>query len=98
MLQVVVVAVGIGASFLLDTGIFGALLVLFLIIAPFEKLYPRQKGQRLRRPMVATDIAFALLAPVLNVAAIIAGTVIGGLSLFWLPGLALRPVAWILDP
>lgn len=42
--------------------------------------------------MVGTDVGFALLGPLLNVAGIATIVVIGGLSLFWLPGLALSPL------
>ncbi len=83
-------------AFLLDSSIFAAVIALFVLVVPFEKLYPRHKGQRIRRPMVGTDISFALLGPVLNVAGITAIIVIGGLSLFWLPGLALRPVVGLI--
>ena len=91
-LRMAVIAGAIAISFQIDGGIFGALLALFLIIGPFEKLYPRQKGQKVRRPLVTTDIAMALTNPLLNVAAAAAFILIGGLSLFWLPGLAIRPL------
>ncbi len=91
-LRLLVVAAAITASFFIDNSIFTGIVVLFAIVAPFEKLYPRQKGQKIRRPLVTTDIAFALAGPLLNVAAIAAVIVIGGLSFFWLPGLALRPL------
>ena len=94
--QLALIAGGVGLAFWIDTAIFTAVVVLFVIIAPFEKLYPRQKGQRVRRPLVMTDISFALLGPLLNVAAIIALVVIGGLSFLWLPGLALRPIVGII--
>ena len=95
-MQLALVAAGIVLSFMIDSTIFTALFVLFLIVAPFEKLYPRQKGQRIRRPLVANDIGFALLGPLLNVAAIAALVLIGGLSLFWLPGLAARPLVGLI--
>ena len=90
--HVIFVVVGVTLSFQLDSGIFGGILALFVILAPFEKLYPRQKGQKWRRPLAGNDISFALMNPVLNVVGITAFAVIGGLSLFWLPGLAFRPV------
>ncbi len=94
--RMAVIAVGIGIAFLMDRSIFGAIAVLFLILSPLEKLYPRQKGQKIRRPGVTSDIAFALMSPVLQVASIIAVVIIGGFSLFWLPGLALRPLVAML--
>lgn len=79
-------------SFLIEAGIFASVLALFVLVVPFEKLYPRQKGQRLRRPMATTDISFALMSPLLNVVGLVALICIGGVSLFWLPGLLLRPL------
>ena len=90
--RVALLAGAIGLAFLFDSSIFAAVIGLFVLVVPFEKLYPRHRGQRIRRPMVGTDISFALLGPLLNVAGITAIVVIGGLSLFWLPGLALRPL------
>lgn len=90
--QLTAISAGIALSFQIDNTIYGAVLVLFLIIVPFEKLYPRQRGQRIRRPLVTTDIAFALMGPLLNVAGIAAIVIIGGLSLFWVPGLAVSPL------
>ncbi len=91
-LRLVLAVIAIAISFQIEGGIFGAVIALFVIIVPFEKLYPRQKGQRVRRPMLTTDISFALMGPILNVVAITAIVFIGGVSLFWLPGLALRPL------
>jgi len=85
-------AAAIAISFQIENGIFATVFVLFALVVPFEKLYPRKKGQRVRRPLLATDISFALLNPLLNVFGIAAIIVIGGLSLFWLPGLAFRPL------
>ena len=95
-LQLGLIAGGITLAFLIDSAIFTGILVLFAIIVPFEKIYPRRRGQRIRRPLVTTDISFALLGPLLNVFAIIAIVVIGGLSLFWLPGLAISPLVAML--
>ncbi len=86
------VGLGITGSYLLDASVFGTVGLLFVLVVPFEKLYPRQKGQRLRRPLVTTDISWALMGPLLNVVGVTAAVIIGGLSLFWLPGLALRPL------
>ncbi len=85
-------AAGLGISFLLDQEVLGGILVFFLLVAPFEKLYPRQKGQKIRRPLLGTDLAFALMAPLLNGVGIFAAVIIGGISLFWLPGLLMRPL------
>lgn len=92
MLRAVVTAAGIGLAFAIDNGIFGVVILLFVLVVPFEKLYPRQRAQKLRRPLVGTDIAFALMGPVLNIVGVAAIVTLAGLSLFWLPGLALRPL------
>jgi len=68
-----------------------SVLILFVLVVPFEKLFPRHKEQKLLRPMVSTDVGYALAGPVLNILGIIAGVIIGGLSLAWVPGLLLRP-------
>ena len=90
--QLAFAATGIGLSFLLDNSIFGVVALLFVLVGPFEKLYPRKKGQKWRRPMVLSDISFALMSPVLNVVGVTVAIAIAGISLFWLPGLAMRPV------
>lgn len=90
--RLALLAAAIALAFQIDSAIFAGVIVLFVLVVPFEKMYPRQKGQRIRRPMVGTDLSFALLGPLLNVAGIAAIIVIGGLSLFWLPGLALSPL------
>lgn len=69
----------------------GAIVVLFLVVVPFEKLFPRHR-QRLRRPGVGTDIAYALLATPLNLLGLAVGVVLAAVSLLWLPGLLLRPL------
>ncbi len=65
---------------------------LFVLVVPFEKLFPRHRSQRLRRPGVGTDISYGLAAPALNVASVVVGVVVGIGSLVWLPGLLLRPL------
>ena len=45
-------------AYFIDSGIFTGIVILFIIVAPFEKIYPRQQGQRVRRQLVTTDINF----------------------------------------
>ncbi len=66
--------------------------LLFALVVPFEKLFPRHP-QRLRRPQVGTDIAHAILTGPMEVAGLATGIVIGVLSLTWIPALLLRPLA-----
>lgn len=66
-------------------------LALFVLVVPFEKLFPRHR-QPLRRPGLGTDIAYGLAQPLLTPLGAVLGVVVGVLSLAWLPGLALRPL------
>ena len=66
--------------------------VLFVLVVPFEKLFPRHKGQKVRRPHVSTDISFALATPLLGVIAGIGAIFVGIVSLAWIPGLLVRPL------
>ena len=92
-----VVAV-IGAALYFDQSPLVILPVLFLLVVPFEKLFPRHKGQRIRRPQVGTDIAYLLASPALNVVTIAVAIAVGIASLIWIPGLALRPLVALIPP
>lgn len=81
----------VGGSLLIDNEGLLALTLLFLIVVPFEKLFPRHR-QKIRRPQLITDIAYALSGPLLNGIGLAAGLVVAIVSLAWLPGLALRPL------
>lgn len=70
---------------------------LFVLVVPFEKVVPRHR-QRLRRPGLATDIAYGLSLPGLRLVGVAIGFVLGAVSLLWLPGLALRPLVAMLPP
>jgi sterol desaturase/sphingolipid hydroxylase (fatty acid hydroxylase superfamily) len=69
-----------------------AVVALFVLVVPLEKLFPRHRGQRVRREGLGTDLAFALATPLISFVGLIVAVVAGALSLAWLPGLALRPV------
>lgn len=88
-----VVALGlIGGSFMVDRSGLVLLPVLFVLVVPFEKMFPRHRDQRIRRPGLGVDITHALAAPLLGVAGVAVAIVIGVLSFAWLPGLLLRPL------
>jgi len=70
---------------------------LFVLVVPFEKLFPRHR-QPLRRPGLGTDLAYALAQPLLAVVGLVAGVAIGALSLAWVPGLLVRPAVGALGP
>ena len=81
----------IGASLALERGTLVILPLLFVLVVPFEKMFPRHR-QKLRRPELRTDISHALAAPALNAAGIAVAIVVGLISLAWLPGLLIRPL------
>ena len=79
-------------SLAFDRGGLLVLPLLFVLVVPFEKMFPRHRGQRIRRPGLGVDVAHALAAPLLGVASVVVAVVVGVLSFAWLPGLALRPL------
>lgn len=72
--------------------------LLFALVVPFEKLFPRHRGQRIRRPLAMLDIRYALTTIVAGVVSVAVGAAIGIASLVWLPGLALRPLVAMIPP
>lgn len=80
------------ASLLIDRSGLFIVPLLFVFVVPFEKMFPRHRGQRIRRPGLGVDIAHALAAPVLAVAGLVVAIGVGIASLAWVPGLLLRPV------
>ncbi len=81
----------VAVSFALDRGAWAVIPILFVLVVPFEKLFPRHKGQPLRRPELRTDIGFGLISPALNVVGVTVAVVVGVLSFAWVPGLLIRP-------
>ncbi|HZQ57053.1 MAG TPA: sterol desaturase family protein [Acidimicrobiales bacterium] len=71
--------------------------LLFAVVVPFEKLFPRHR-QRLRRPGLSTDLTYAVAQPALTAASLVVGVAVGVLSLAWAPGLLLRPAVAALPP
>lgn len=64
---------------------------LFLIVVPFEKLFPRH-DQRIRRRGVGTDLAYAMLGPLFTAIGLGVAIVVAVISLAWLPGLVISPL------
>ena len=85
------------AVIIIGSGLFisreGATIVIFLfiIVVPFERLFPRQKHQGFKRPHLDLDIGYAMAAPFLNIVALTVGIFIGVVSLAWIPGLLIAP-------
>ena len=87
----------IGLALLLDVEAIFIVPVLFVLVVPFEKLFPRHR-QKIRRPRLGTDIGYALAGPALNLVGLLAAAVVAVVSLAWLPGLALRPLVGMVPP
>ena len=62
-------------------------IVLFILVVPMEKLFPRHKGQKVRRPKWKLDVAYALSQPFLNIFGIIFAVIISFFSFTWVLGL-----------
>ncbi len=90
-------AAAVVAALVIDVVPLFVLLGLFVVVVPFEMLFPRH-GRRLRRPEVGTDIAHALVVTPLGVVGTAVAAVLGVASLAWLPGLALRPLVGMAPP
>ena len=69
----------------------GAIIVLFVLVVPFERLFPRHDHQRFRRPHLGLDMGYAVASPLLQAVGLVAAVVVGVLSFAWVPGLILRP-------
>jgi sterol desaturase/sphingolipid hydroxylase (fatty acid hydroxylase superfamily) len=67
------------------------LVFVFVLVVPFEKLFPRHR-QRVRRRHLGTDVAYAILSVPFQAISVVAGIVLGALCLAWVPGLLLRPL------
>ena len=63
------------------------IIVLFILVVPMEKIFPRHKGQNIRRPKWKLDLAYALSAPFLNVFGVFFFIIVGLFSFTWALGL-----------
>ena len=68
------------------------MLALFVLVVPFEKLFPRHRGQKVRRPEAGTDVAYALAQPAATAIGLVVAIFVGLASLAWIPGLLIRPL------
>jgi len=85
----------IGISLAIDAEALFVIPVVFVLVVPFEKLFPRHR-QRVRRPHVLTDIGYAMAGSFLNVVALAVAIPVAVISLAWIPGLMLRPLVGLL--
>jgi len=88
-------AVVIGGLLAFNPSPLAGVVLLFVVVTPFEKLFPRHP-QRLRRPGLGTDLVYALAGRGLSVLGLVVGAAIGVLSLVWVPALLLRPLVALL--
>ena len=65
-------------------------IVLFILVVPMEKIFPRHKGQKVRRPKWTLDVTYALSQPFLNVFGVIFAVIISFFSFTWVLGLIVR--------
>ena len=85
------------ATIIIGSGVFISLegvtivIFLFIVVVPFERLFPRQKHQGFKRPHLDLDIGYAMAAPFLNIIALAVGIFVGIVSLAWIPGLLIAP-------
>jgi sterol desaturase/sphingolipid hydroxylase (fatty acid hydroxylase superfamily) len=84
-------AAGLAAVVILDPVVLVPVAALFIVVVPCEKLFPRHR-QRLLRPGLGTDLAWAIAQPALRLVGTGAGIVVAVATFAWLPGIALRPL------
>jgi len=84
-------AVAITITVAFDLGKVVGVVLLFVLIVPFERLFPRHR-QPIRRPHLGTDLAYALVATPLTTIGLAVGLVLSVVSLLWIPALLLRPL------
>jgi sterol desaturase/sphingolipid hydroxylase (fatty acid hydroxylase superfamily) len=88
-------AAGIAATLAFGLSPLAPIVALFVLVVPFEKLFPRHR-QRVRRPHVGTDIAWGILQVPLGAAGVFVGAFVAIASLMWVPGLLVRPLVMAL--
>ena len=81
----------IGSGVLISLEGVTLVIFLFIVVVPFERLFPRQKHQGFKRPHLDLDIGYAMAAPFLNIIALAVGIFVGIVSLAWIPGLLIAP-------
>lgn len=64
--------------------------ILFILVVPMEKIFPRHRGQKVRRPKWKLDVSYALSQPFLNIFGVIFAVFISFFSFTWVLGLVVR--------
>ena len=65
-------------------------IIVFILVVPMEKIFPRHQGQNVRRPKWKLDVTYALSAPFLNIFGVIFAVIVGFFSFTWALGLIVR--------
>jgi sterol desaturase/sphingolipid hydroxylase (fatty acid hydroxylase superfamily) len=90
--HIVAIIIAIGTSLIFGYGEAGGVVALFIILVPFEKMF-RRHDQPIRRAGLRTDLTYAIVAPLLNVAGVVAGITLALLFFpLFIPALFLRPL------
>ncbi|MCC6437945.1 MAG: sterol desaturase family protein [Acidimicrobiales bacterium] len=84
-------AVLVGAGLAFDRAALGVVLLLFVLVVPLERRWPRHR-QPLRREGLTLDLAHALASGGARLLQVAAGVVLAGLSGSWITGYTLRPM------
>ncbi len=66
------------------------IIIVFIMVVPMEKIFPRHKGQMVRRPKWTLDVTYALTQPFLNIFGVIFAVIISFFSFTWALGLIVR--------
>ena len=74
----------VGAGVYYSTEGLVAMLVLFILIVPVEKLFSRHRGQKVRRPLYKLDMSYAMSSPLLNLIGLIAAVIVAVISFAWI--------------
>ena len=82
----------VGAAVYYSTEGLVAMFVLFILVVPVEKIFPRHRGQKVRRPLYKLDMSYAMSSPLLNLNGLIAAAIVAIISFAWVPGLLMIPV------
>lgn len=88
-------ALGLGAALVIDPSTPLVVLAVFVLVVPFEKLFPRHH-QPLRRPRLGMDLSYAILGPLLAPIGLAVAIGVSLLTFAWLPGLLLSPLVALL--
>ena len=71
----------VGAAVYYSTEGLVVMFVLFILVVPVEKIFPRHRGQKVRRPLYKLDISWSNVITLLNLIGLIAAVIIAIISI-----------------